>query len=799
MKRPMIIPALGLMAGTVSAYYIDFDYKFLIFLGTFAIAWVTLEFLHNRIRLSGLILLFAVLGALITMEKLTEIIEISDTRAYTFTGIVEEISHGSSSTRYVINLEHVEDIPEEGKVLLKYYKESQSHEIGDRLKIKGIAKKPLPNTNPLFFNYRLHLLTEGISHVIDGDRSLITFEEKSEAIGYMIKRNVTDYISGVYDSGLREENSSFMKGMILGNSSYLEEDDLNLYRNLGISHLLAVSGLHIGIIAGSIIWVLSRFGAKRWLNILLSVTILFIYGYSIGFPPSALRGIALFSMLYLSRLLNRPVDRLNLLAGCMFLLQLYNPLWIFNSGFQLSFGATTALILLSDRIKSMLYPLKGKIIDPISATIAVNLGIIPIQGYWFNSFPLLTLLSNILIVPLASGSLVLGIASLMASWLLPFLEMLLDLQRYLAILIQRIPLDQVIIPTPGIDVIILYITILMVFFNWRILERLDIGIKKAIIAGMLLVSIVLFLAAATNESLEIHFIDVGQGDSALIKGPSGNYVIDGGGSRLDGQDIGSRITLPYLFKNGVTRLEAVFVSHSHEDHYRGLLPVIDQLSIGSVYTNGVFNKEIYDRARQRNVPILELREGISADLGEGVLLKVLWPEYNGYKYLNENDNSMVLLLEFLGKRILFTGDIEVESERKISSLYDIDVDVLKVPHHGSLTSSSYQFLEKVKPEYSIISVGRDNLYSHPNPQVIQRLLEIGSEVYRTDEMGMVKVVISKNRIDVIPFDYDRDKPSIAIIIREYYLNLIFIVLYLATAHYMTKDYIRRQGEMEWII
>jgi competence protein ComEC len=589
-----------------------------------------------------------------------------------------------------------------------------------------------------------------------------------------------------------------MKGMVLGNSSYLDEEDLNLYRNLGISHLLAVSGLHIGIIAGSLIWVLSRLGVKRWLNIIFSVAILFVYGYSIGFPPSASRGIALFSMLYLSKLINRPVDRFNLLAGCMSLLQLYNPLWIFNSGFQLSFGATAAIILLSDRIKTLIYPLNGRIIDPVSATIAANLGIAPIQAYWFNSFPLLTLLSNIIIVPLASGCLVLGIASLMVSWLLPILEFLLDLQRNAAILIQRIPLDQIILPTPGIAGFVIYLTILAVFFNWRTVERLDLSIKKAIFVGLLTISIAQFLETTTNKELEIHFIDVGQGDSALIKGPFGNYMIDGGGSRLDDQDIGSRITLPYLLKNGVSRLEAVFVSHNHEDHYRGILPVIDQLSIGAVYTNGVFNKELHEKAEQRNVPIYELHNEIEADLGDGIVLKVLWPENNEYRYLNENENSLVFLLEYLGRRVLFTGDIEEIAEKKIGSSYDIDVDVLKVPHHGSLTSSSRQFLDKVKPEYSIISVGRNNLYGHPNPQVIDRLSEIGSEVHRTDEMGMIKVLISRNNLEVIPFDYERIRPSLAEAIREYYIELMVMALYLITSHYLVIDYIRRQGEMQWI-
>lgn len=799
MKRPLIIPAIGLMAGIISAYYIDLDHRFLLLLGTASIAWIAWGFLNNSIRISGLIILFAVTGAFITNEKLSEIIEVSDEKSYTFIGTVEEVTSSSSSTRYVIDLEQIEGIPEDGKILLRYYKEDQSHQIGDRLKIRGIAKKPMHNTNPHFFNYRLHLLTEGISHIIDGDRSKITLEGKSEAVGYMLKRNVTDYISGVYDSGLREENSRLMKGMILGNSSYLDEVDLNLYRNLGISHLLAVSGLHIGIIAGSMIWILSRLGVKRWMNILFSVTILFLYGYSIGYPPSASRGIALFSMLYLSKLFNRPIDRLNLLAGCVFLLQLYNPLWVFNSGFQLSFGATASLILLSDRIKALIYPLKGKIVDPISATIAVNLGIIPIQAYWFNSFPLLTLISNIVIVPLASGCLVLGIASLIAGWLLPILEVLLDLQRSAAILIQRIPLDQLTLPTPGFEGCVMYLAFLIILFNWSIIERLDIGVKKVILAGMLMISAVLFLETITDKDLEIHFIDVGQGDSALIIGPFGNYMIDGGGSRLGDMDIGSSITLPYLLKNGVSKLEAVFISHGHEDHYRGFLPVIDQLSIGAVYTNGVFNQELYEKAKQRDVPIFELHKGIQAELGKGAMLKVLWPENNGYEYKNENDNSMVLMLEYLGKRILFTGDIEEAAEREVSSVYDIDVDVLKVPHHGSSTSSSYQFLENVKPEYSIISVGRRNLYGHPNPEVINKIQEIGSEVHRTDEMGMIKVVVSKNNIEVIPFDYDRRKPSLAAVISEYYFDVIFMALYLAAAYYLTIDYKRRQGEMEWII
>ena len=798
MKRPMIIPAAAIAVGIISAYYIDIDHFLLYLLGSVALIWMIWGVFHNRISIASIFVFFILIGAFITNQQLSRMIKLPEDDYSSMIGVVLEENPSLSSTKFTIKLEQINGLPAEGKVLLRYFKNSPSHMIGDRIKIEAVAKRPLPNTNPLFFDYRLHLLTEGISYIIEGDRARVDMQGQSENIGHSIKRAFTGYVSGVFSSGLREENSRLIKGMILGNSSYLDEDDLLLYRNLGLAHLLAVSGLHIGIIAGSFMWLLSRIGLKRWISTIISILILILYGYVIGFPASASRGIFIFSMLYISRLIHRPIDRINLLSACMLILLIINPLWIFNSGFQLSFTATAGIVLLTDKIKMLFYPLNGKLFDSMAAIFAVNLGIIPIQAYWFNRFPILTVLSNMIIVPLASASLILGIMSLAASELLPILGVLLDIQRYAATIIDRIPIGNIVLPTPEAVDIVIYLLIITILYNWRMVENLDKNVKKSIALSFLLISLIHGIGSVADKTLQVDFIDVGQGDAALIQGPFGTYMVDGGGSRIREQDIGYRITLPYLEKKGITKLDAIFVSHGHEDHYRGLIPVIDHLKVGAVYVNGEPVEELSIKAKERDIPILKLTQGIRADLGTEASIEVLWPEKDGYNYLNENENSMVMVLEYMGKRILFTGDIENEAEAVINSSGYLDIDVLKVPHHGSNTSSSYRFLENFNPEYSIISVGRNNLYGHPSGDVVGRLIETGSEVLRTDEMGMIMVVISENGLEVIPFDFDKERPTIFEVFKKNVFNLIFIACYLILAFYMINDYRIRQGEFEWI-
>jgi competence protein ComEC len=790
MTRPLVIPAAGLTAGIIAAYTFNINGWLLIGCGAAVVIAMIFPAKRSQFGLIPIIIFFPIIGAILTNNTLESFPDIENDRMIQLVGIVEDINRSEMSDSFVVKIDTIGGIETSGKMLIKFYQKDPYIDIGEKVYVQGKATIVFPNSNPGFFNYQTYLKTKGISHVINGDKSEVISLGYSKSSGYWIKRNAVEYISNVFDEGLQANNADFMKGLLLGDSGYLDDEEYLIYKDMGLAHLLAVSGLHIGIIAGGIIYILSRLGVNRRINVAISVSFIIAYGYVIGFPPSAARGIIMFTFLYAARLIHKPADSLNILLASFCISLIFNPLWILSSGFQLSYSAAASLILLSDRIKSLFYSHKGRLIDGISAVLSVNLGILPIQVYLFNRLPLIAIVSNLIIVPLATASLVLGMISLAANWLLPILDSLLNIQRGIAYLTASIPSGVLNLPTPTISEAVIYLFLLAVAFNWTIITSLESTNKKVLLAFLVLSVICEAGTLFEDRPVEIDFVDVGQGDCALIKTSEGNYLIDAGGSLLGDYDVGEKVTLPYLEKQGIKKLDAVFISHRHEDHYEGLFPVVDEIDIGVIFINDNPPVELSAKAAEKGIPIIKVHDDNSVEISRNLSMRILWPQNNGLEYLNENNNSIVLLLEMGRRKILFTGDIETEVEDILLSQYSFDVDILKVAHHGSGTSTSTDFVRRFSPEYSIISVGRNNMFGHPEDGVIERLEEFGSKVYRTDEMGRIRAEIFRDEITIEPFINNTGKMDIGRFLTTKLHLIGFIFGYLFISIYLVLAYNR---------
>lgn len=506
----------------------------------------------------------------------------------------------------------------------------------------------------------------------------------------------------------------------------------------------------------------------------------------------------MFTLLFYSHIIHEPYDSINSISFALFLLLIINPFWIFNLGFQLSFVATLSIIIISPGIQELFYPYKSKLTLTLSSLIGVLLGLLPIQAYYFNTISLLSILSNLIIVPLLSISLVLGFIMIFLDFILSsfnyivgfVLDIILSFQFNIIRLIGHIPFTIIKIYSPDIISIFIYYLIIFLLLKRTYLKNLRISMVKTIVYYLMILLLFNGMATGKDKSVELHFIDVGQGDSILMRTKGGDYLMDTGGSTLDSFDVAKYITLPYLEKLGIKNLRGIFISHFDEDHSKALPLLIENIKVKNIYGSYIpEDSKAYTEILNRKIPYTLLKYKDRILLDDNIELVVLWPD--GYKEnsMSSNNKSLVTLLSYYNNQILFTGDIEKEAEEIIITRLDKEIDIIKVPHHGSKTSSTKGMLNKLLPDISIISVGRNNFYGHPHEEVINRYNDIHSKIFRTDEMGLIKVTLKEDSIVVDPFigeHMGKQNPLLAI---SNNLSIIaYYTLYLIMSYVLIKIY-----------
>lgn len=786
MKRPALIPALILSLGILTAYYFRISSTTTIILSMFVLV-IMIGSLSTGRRVGRIYLMLPFLLAILyTNHFHVSSLEKYEGYPVQIFGVVdrEYVREGYTSFDIIVESINGERLGE--KVRTNIY---QDEEIGrgSRISLRGQLYRPMENTNPMLYNHRKYLLTKNIKYMVRTEE--ISHHPNSGPIefGYGMQNSFKDRLDKVFDKGLSPVNSGFMKALLTGEKDSLEQEEYDLYREMGIAHILAISGLHIGILAGFLLFIMSRSGVKRNVAIPLALVVIWTFTYLVGLPESALRASIMLTFVLLSKIIHRPYDPINILAASYIVCLLINPFWIFSLGFQLSYGATLSLAAIAPWIMERLYPAKGKLARSISAVAGVNIGLLPLQSYYFNQLPLMALFSNLLIVPVATANLILGFMAILIPALTPILDLLLDIQRYMIVLISSLPIEALTVASPGPHQMILYVFIIIVVLKWKDISYFHIRVRKVILLYLLFVSVIGFLGFNESKATEIHFIDVGQGDSALIRVEDREYLIDTGGALFGNYDPGRSITLPYLKKLGVRELEGVFISHFHEDHYKGLFPIIEELKIKALYVNNpIPDMDLKNAVEMANIPVFKMEKGSRIDFQETSIECIFSSDG---AYVNENNNSLVLLLESKGKKVIFTGDIEAEVE---SQLPGYDIDLLKVAHHGSRTSSSEDCISRLSPEISVISAGRNNSFGHPHDSVLETLGKFGSQVYRTDEAGLVKVIISDGKMMVIPYYGPPFQENLEEFIYNHVHQLSWMLLYSILAYISVRTYAKME-------
>ena len=790
MKRPFLPLVLAIILGIIFAYYIQITTGFaILILGLFLCMFILGILFEKRIKYS-LFFLFVALGILLTLSNKTNLGEYINTRIEC-KGIIDTIVVTSSpNKKYIVKINSVNNNRLSSERLMLTLISEKDLKLGDIILFNGILKEGMENTNPKLYNYRLNLLSQKIYTTMTIKDYQINIIKNEDHFKYRIKERFKNDIENLFTTYLNPSNSKLITSIILGESSYLEEDSLETYRELGLAHVMAISGLHIGIISGFLIYIFSRLGVKRKINIFLTLGIIWTYGFLVAYPPSILRASIMLSLLLYSSIIHEPYDWINTLSLACFLLLAINPYYLFNIGFQLSFVAAFSIVFFTPYIKQVFYPYKGKLISSLSSLLAVNLGILPFQAYYFNRIGMLSIIANLILIPIFSIALILGFIMVASFYLVPFLNMIIGPALNFMLSLQEmilgfIPSIVTKVYSPEFTTIILYFILLLIILRVIHIESFKKPIVKTITLYLIFLIMINFIMIYRDNSIELHFIDVGQGDSILIRTKAGDYLMDTGGSAVESTyDISKNITLPYLEKLGINRLKAIFITHFHADHCQGLPLLVEKLKVDNIIASYL--------PKDNNLPIQIVQQGQGLILDKNTKLWILWPD----KTISDNENNMslVALLTYYNTQVLLTGDIEREVEPLIAEKLNTNIDILKVPHHGSKTSSTENFLEILRPSVSIISVGRNNLHNHPSNEVVNRYNDFNSTLYRTDENGRVKVKLNKENYSISSY-IKNEKIDLFHNVGRNIIMFNFILLYIFISYLWIKIYIKTNKEL----
>ena len=801
MYRPFLIITTPLILGIILSYNFSLNILFSLSILVLLLLVYLINITRDRSNSVIIFFLFFLLGTILGTYQLdNSILKTRIDKNLIFKGLVHNISfQDEDQGKYTIIVKELQEgnkkIELKEKTILKIIGKKEL-KLGDEIVFEGILKEPMENTNPNLYNYKLNLLSNKIHTTINiRENGILGINSKDRPLKYVLREACEDKVNSTFDSYLNEKSSSLMKSIVLGEYSYLEED-ITKYRDLGLAHILAVSGLHIGIIAGFIVFILSHLGVKRNITIIITLATIWFYGYLIGFPPSLLRANIMFSIICYAFLAKEPYDPINSLFLSMFVLLIINPLWIFNLGFQLSYIATLSITYFTPKLRDFFYLYKGKVFSTLYGLLAVHIGLLPVQAYYFNRLSIISILSNLILAPLLGLGLILGAGMLVLSYILPFvnlflgkiLNLILSVQFLLVDLLYGTPFGLIKFHSPSIYEFILYYIFVLLIFAVIDLKKLDLPVSKALMYFLVLLIILNSVSIIMDKSMEIHFIDVGQGDSILLRTRGDNYLIDTGGNIFDSFDIGKNISLPYLEKLGINRLKAIFITHFDDDHSKSLPLLLDNIKVENIIISYEDSgNKIYEDLKNREVPVTMLKERDRVNLEPNIYMDVLSPnEDMRNRWTSGNNLSLVLLLNYYDKKVLFTGDMEKEVEWVIKDKFKGPVDIIKVPHHGSNTSSTEELLDIIRPKIGIISVGRNNFFNHPREEIIDRYERLGTSIYRTDFHGMVKVRLNGDKIYIEPFIKER------ITLMDYLydnINIIaFCTLYYLMAYILIKQY-----------
>lgn len=594
---------------------------------------------------------------------------------------------------------------------VKEFKDNYS--FGDKIYIEGEISVPNNNTIPNNFNYKDYLYHKYIYYIIKIDK--IKIISKNDNIFLNIKNSIYKRIDKI-------KYNDYLYAFILGKSYYIDSEVLNNYKINGITHLFALSGLHVSMFSSIILFILKKIKLSEKLSYFITSLFLIFFAFIASFTPSIIRSVLFFILSSINNVYYLYIKPKYLLYIVFSILIFINPFYIYDTGFILSFCISFFILLFNEKNK-----INNNLLSILVISILSTLSSLPIIINMSYEINILGFINNLFFIPYVTYIVFpLSIIVVFISKLSFILNFLIIIMEYVSKVSSNIFNIKLIFPKMSLFLIIIYYVLLILIVK-------KINLKKIFIIYLSF----LYFRCDFDKNNYVYFIDVGQGDSALIVTKNNKSVlIDTGGKVGSNYSLMKSNVIPFFKSIGIRKLDYLFITHGDYDHAGYGIDLVNNFNVKNRFTNkGKYNS-------------LEKKLNIKSFNNSYIKIdNVEIYSLNSKLYNNENSDSLVLLVIIDNYKLLFMGDASINTEKDIMNNYDIgDVFILKVGHHGSKTSSSEEFINSVNPKYSIISVGKNNKFGHPNKEVLDNLSN--SKIYRTDIDGSIMFKIKKDKLRI---------------------------------------------------
>lgn len=673
--------------------------------------------------------------------------------------MVEQVEIKSSGSQKVrlekVRIKHSEWQAYDGKIILTIKNNPADLKYGDVVQFSSRINQPALPRNPGEFNYRRYLANHHIyaTAYLESGKDLQIIGKNRLALrryANIARLKVEDLI----DRSMTGEQNAILKALIVGVRGEISDETVQTFVDTGVIHVLAVSGLHVGYVTLVILVILGFMRIPKKPKMIITIAGLLFYALMVDLRPSVNRAVIMAVILLIARGWEKRVNVYNTVAAAALIQTLSDPLQLFDMGFQLSFMAVLSIVYIYKRLEFFL-PDKykpGKLGNPVLrstwqlflVSVSALLGTLPITIFYFQRIPIISMAANLLVVPLVGligalgfGQVILGF--IWSGFNLAFGEiqmLLIGLLKYIVGISARFPLAYISVAAIPLFWLYLLYLILLLFLN---LDQSK--VQKVALFGFLIgINVWIWQTALAPAILRVTFLDVGQGDAALVEFPNHKTLLIDTGDRTFRRDYGESIIAPYLKRKGIRRIDMLALSHPHNDHIGGAPYLIQHFQIGEIWepdvTASSWNfRETHRLADSLNIRIRHLYAGDFLPVADSLGIYVLHPSRKFLKVRPPgfNDYSNVLKISYRDIDFLFCGDAEEYSERYMILWRDrLTSEIIKVPHHGSATSSSQAFLELIRPKLALVSVGKNNKFRHPSPGTMQRYEDLETRIHRTD-------------------------------------------------------------------